>query len=97
MALLYWGGIDRNAAAPRDLVENMRKVGALVEILGLALERPGDEYDEDTAVELVREAGSLLERLGVRAMELLEAQGAPPAPARALKPRERRTPKRRAA
>ena len=97
MEILYWGGIDRDPAAPRDLVDQMRKVGALVEILGLALERPGDEYDEDTAIELVREAGSLLERLGVRALELLEAQAAPTAPERALKPRERGAPKRRAA
>ena len=97
MSLLYWGGIDRDPAAPRDLVDSMRKIGALVEILGIALERPGDEYDEDTAIELVREAGSLLERLGVRALELLDAQGAPATTARALKPRGRGTPRRRAA
>jgi hypothetical protein len=81
---------------PRDLIENMRKVGALVEILGLAMPLSTDQYDEQAAIELVHEAGGLVERLGVRALKLLDAQTAPPAPTPIRQPRVRSA-KRRAA
>jgi hypothetical protein len=77
MDLLNWNGINAgDSGRPlRDVVENMRKAGALVRMLGLVLDRPTDEYDEEIALELIREAGGLVELCGDRALELLDAQG----------------------
>jgi hypothetical protein len=89
--------VETSAASLRDVVEHMRKLGALVEIVGhVIVEAPTERYDGTTAEELILEAGSLLERLGGRARELLAAQSAPMAPTPIRQPRER-TARRRTA
>lgn len=99
MDLLNWAGNDTGTTTEyslRQLVENMRKVGALVEIIGVAQKAQGDDtigYPsvESVAEELILEAGRLVECLGVRALELLDAEAAPDAPTPAEKPRPRTT------
>jgi len=82
--LLNWDGADSGTAADyslRDVIDNMRKLGALVEIAGTVVATADNaRYDEATAEELMLEAGGLIERLGVRALELLDAEAAPEAP-----------------
>jgi hypothetical protein len=94
MALLNWNGIDDESL--HDVIENMRQAAAIVEMVGVlfTLKGHGDDYDQDTAVELMADAGHLGQALGVQALKLLDAQAAP---ASTLKPRERRPAKRKAA
>jgi hypothetical protein len=98
MNLLNWDGVEPNQPRTlRDLVDNMRKVGGLVEMVSLVVEVSDNSmYDEATADELLCEAGSLVERLGARAIKLLDAQAPPAAPTPIRKPRARAA-KRRAA
>jgi len=78
MNLLNWNGTDEKNL--REVVENMRQVAALAEMLGALLRLKGhrDEYEEDIALEQVFYAGSLGQALGVRALELLDAEAKPP-------------------
>jgi hypothetical protein len=105
LGVLDWDGVNEGPSGYtlREVVENMRKVGALVEIVGHVLvSAPADRYNGDVAQEFVVEAGSLLELLGARGLELLDAldvldeQAAPGDPAPVRQPRVRAA-KRRAA
>lgn len=98
MELLNWEGINTGpgSLSLREVVENMRKAGALLEILGVVQNGPDDEYDNPLAEELVLEAGCLVDCLGMRALELLDAQAVPGVTTTARRPR-RRTAKRGAA
>jgi hypothetical protein len=55
----------------------MRQTAAIVEALGVlfALKDHGDDYEQDTVVDLMHEAGSLGQALGGRALEPLDAHG----------------------
>jgi hypothetical protein len=103
MEILNWDGIDDGDRLPlRSLVEAMRNAGAIVEIAGLALKAQEDDSIAgfsvgDIAFELMLEAGRLVECIGRRALEVLDAQAAPGVATPAEKPRERRAAKRKAA
>jgi hypothetical protein len=90
MPLLNWDGVDEDSLP--DVIQNMRRVGALIEIVGMAgmalVEFPHG-YDKGTAEDLVHEGGRLVERLGARALQLLQAQRAGNVRVPALKPRQR--------
>jgi hypothetical protein len=95
MELLDWTRTEETDL--RKLVEHMRQVAALVEMIGLVLERSPDEYNEETARGLLLDAGRLLEALGAQAQAIQTGQVTPGSPGRALKAPGRRAPKRRAA
>lgn len=94
MNLLNWDGMDGKSL--RDVVENTRKVGALIEVVNAAAEQPGDALDPDIATEMLTEAGHLVQCLGARAIELLDAQATPGAPT-SIRPPRARIARRRAA
>jgi hypothetical protein len=99
MNLLNWDAVVEgdSIVSLREVIENMRQVGALAEFVGVALKRGDDaDVDQDLAQELTWETGALVQCLGKRALELLDAQAAPPAPTPIRQPRKR-TARRRAA
>ena len=95
MNLLNWDGMDGKSL--RDVIENTRRLGALIEVVNAAEERGEHaEISPDDAAELRAEAGHLIQCLGVHALELLDAQATPAAPTPIRSPRVRSA-RRRAA
>jgi len=93
--LLNWDGMDGKSL--RDVIENTRRLGALIEVVNAAEERGEHaEISPDDAAELRAEAGHLIQCLGVHALELLDAQATPAAPTPIRSPRVRSA-RRRAA
>jgi hypothetical protein len=97
MNLLNWGYTENDPGLSlREVVDNIQKVSALVELVVGGMKQSNSEYDEDSADTLLNEAAHLLPALTARALELLDAQAAPVAPTPIRAPRAR-TARRRAA